>query len=406
MHNLKNGYVQTKYFNYYAMLLIYTFLLLPFLSLVGIQKLLGETAYSAYQSGAMVLLFVLVLFKVRYVPRDLFPWMYLLFNGLIIYSTTQNYGFSMGILVNVLAGFFIILLIRQDGELIIRALTIIAVIALIANFISIARQGLSEFSEYFVGGKNSISIFFVPSAFLVMANAYIRRGKTSWFVACYAAVAALEVFLTNSATGIVTVVAMGAAMLWIKRFKPNVMACILGMILIQLILVFLTDMLTNSPLWLEILAMLGKEATLTSRTMIWEQAIGMLKGDWLLGVGRGAVIQYVNSWGGRGVAAEAHNFFLELLLEGGVLGFGLYVMLIWSAVRNLNMENLLHRIIFICFLVMLVNGLAEAVNNKMYVTIVLALLSACSNGMLKDKHMKKAKHIGQQDLVDLENYRQ
>ena len=58
---LKTGYAQTKSFNYYAMLAVYAFLLLPFLSLSGLQSLMGSAAYSAYQSGAMVLLIVLVL---------------------------------------------------------------------------------------------------------------------------------------------------------------------------------------------------------------------------------------------------------------------------------------------------------------------------------------------------------
>ena len=159
MSYTNNAYVQTKYFNYYAMVVIYALLLLPFMSLSGVQQIMGQSAYSAYQSAAMVLLFVLFLFKVRYIPKDAFSWLFLAFNALVFYSTIQNYGFSMGILVNILAYFFVVLLIQRDAELIIRALAVIAVVALMANFISLFRWGISDRVEYFVGGKNSMSIF-------------------------------------------------------------------------------------------------------------------------------------------------------------------------------------------------------------------------------------------------------
>ena len=389
MSYTNNAYVQTKYFNYYAMVVIYALLLLPFMSLSGVQQIMGQSAYSAYQSAAMVLLFVLFLFKVRYIPKDAFSWLFLAFNALVFYSTIQNYGFSMGILVNILAYFFVVLLIQRDAELIIRALAVIAVVALMANFISLFRWGISDRVEYFVGGKNSMSIFLIPSAFLVMADAYLRKGKSSWWVFCYAALVTLTVFLTRSATGIVTAIAMCAGMLWIKKFKPNVVVVMIVMILAQAVLVFLIDFLSALPIWARILNWLGKEETLTSRAFIWDQTIEIVKKNWLLGAGRGVVIRYTNSWGGRSAVSEAHNFFLELLLEGGIVGVFLYVSLLLSAVKKLNMDSMQHRIFFICFVVILVNGLAEAANNKIYVSIVLGLLSACSNNVVGNDRLRR-----------------
>ena len=389
MDYLKTGYVQTKSFNYYAMLAVYAFLLLPFLSLSGVQSLMGSAAYSAYQSGAMVLLCVLVLFKVRYLPKDKFPWLYLAFYGLVFYSTVQHYGFSMGILVTTLAGFFIALLIERDTELIIRALAIISVFALLFNFLTIFRLGLHSRTDYFVGGKNSMSIFLIPSAFMVMANTQIRKGRLTWFPLCYFALTAITVFLTGSATGIVTAIAMCIGAILVRRFKPSVFVLIICLIAAQFILVFLTDTLSQLPVWTRILDLLGKEETLTSRAAIWDQTIDLVERNWLTGLGRGVQIQYLNSWGQRKIVGEAHNFFLELLLEGGILGAVLYIMLLLVAVRNLNMDNIQHRIVLICFAVMMINGLAEAINNKMYVTIILAMLNAYSQSNTNTSPVKQ-----------------
>lgn len=389
MSYTNNAFLQTKYFNYYAMLIIYIILLLPFMSLTGIQQIMGESAYSVYQSGAMVLLFVLFLFKVRYMPKDSFSWLYLMFNALVFYSTTRNYGFSMGILVNMLACFFIVLLIQRDGELIIKALAVIAIVALIANFITILQHGISDRVEYFVGGKNSMSIFLVPSALLVMADTYIRKGRFSWVPFCYAALVVLTVFLTGSATGVVTVIAMCVGILWIGKFKPNVAVLMIGMIIAQLVLVLLIDVLSTLPVWGRILALLGKEETLTSRAVIWDQTLEIFKKNWFIGVGRGVDIRYVNSWGQIKYVGEAHNFFLELLLEGGIVGFFLYMLLLGSAVRKLNMNSKLQRILFMGLILILINGLAEAVNNKIYITVILGLLNACSNNTIGSNRLRR-----------------
>lgn len=389
MEDFNRGYFKTKYFNYYAMVLIYIIVLLPFLSLSGVRDLLGESAYSVYQSAAMVLLGVLAIFKVRHMPKDPFPFIYLIFHILVFLVTTRHYGFSMGILVVCFAGFFIVLLIQRDAALMIKALSVVAVVALVANFLSMVKLGVTERAEYFIGGKNHISIFLIPATFTVMMDSHLQRQKITWFVFLYAAVASAMVFLAGSATGIITAIAMIVGVLWIRKFKPNVAVMMIGMIVIQVVLVFFVGMLSNSPLWIRILNLLGKDETLTSRAIIWEQSINIIRNNLFLGVGRGAGIRYTSNWGYTRITSEAHNFFLEYLLEGGIVGLVLYGTLLWLAVRKLNMDVKLHRIIFICFMVMLVNGLAEAVNNKMYVSIVLALLNACSNNTIGSNRLRR-----------------
>lgn len=382
---LNSGYAKTKYFNDNALVVVYALLLLPFMGLAGVVRLLGSTSLVMYQSIAMVLLFALVLFKVRYVPRDRFTWFYLLFLVLILFSTTRQHGFSMGIAVNSLAFFFVVLLIQQDGERILKALALIFAVAIVFNLISLLRYGISDRVSYFVGGKNSFSVFFTPAVFAAMANSYIQRKKVTRLIMLCTALVTGMVLVTGSATGIITVLVMWVAILWMRKHSPNVAVFLIGILVVQAMLVLLIDALSNSVLWIRILNALGKEETLTSRAMIWEEAIEIVKDNWLIGTGRGTEIRYKTSWGSISTMNEAHSFILELFLQGGILGFVLYMVMLWAAVSKLDMKNMLHRIVFMGFMLILVNGLAEAVNNKLFVAIFLGLMNACSNGKIKGK---------------------
>ena len=193
------------------------------------------------------------------------------------------------------------------------------------------------------------------------------------------------VLVTGSATGIITVLVMWVAILWMRKHSPNVAVFLIGILVVQAMLVLLIDALSNSVLWIRILNALGKEETLTSRAMIWEEAIEIVKDNWLIGTGRGTEIRYKTSWGSISTMNEAHSFILELFLQGGILGFVLYMVMLWAAVSKLDMKNMLHRIVFMGFMLILVNGLAEAVNNKLFVAIFLGLMNACSNGKIKGK---------------------
>jgi O-antigen ligase len=77
------------------------------------------------------------------------------------------------------------------------------------------------------------------------------------------------------------------------------------------------------------------QGTLHNRTRIWKTGLKVLKQHPLLGVGAGAYPEGVRPWlGTPGVAGHsyvAHNTFLSVLVECGLVGFGLYALM-WLVV--------------------------------------------------------------------------
>jgi O-antigen ligase len=83
------------------------------------------------------------------------------------------------------------------------------------------------------------------------------------------------------------------------------------------------------------LATVGQEltqGTLHNRTRIWKAGLKALKGNPVFGAGAGAYPEAVRPWLGRpglpGHEYVAHNTFLSVLVETGLIGFGLFAALL------------------------------------------------------------------------------
>lgn len=82
-----------------------------------------------------------------------------------------------------------------------------------------------------------------------------------------------------------------------------------------------------------IVGILGKDITLTGRIGLWERAIEMIGQKWLFGWGnwnRGAIIlRDYYYW-------YAHNLILDILLEGGLITFGAFSLLIYRMGKEIR----------------------------------------------------------------------
>ncbi len=374
----KRQQLKIQYVNYYGMLVLYIITILPFLSLYGIRQLLGEDILSSYQTGAVLTLAAMVLLRARRIKLDIFSGLYIVFQGLVIVVTTVNHGFSLGIMVSVCAGIFLILLMQKDLEIILKALTAIAVTAMVLNLFSMLIQGQDEKTHYFIGGKNAFSIFMIPVSFVVLAHRLINKGKLGKGDIVWLFAVGASIIWASSAAGIVTALAMFVVLGWTRRHKPQVWLTLMIVAGIYLVLLVFTELLSGAKWWYSITQLLGKDVTLTSRFSIWNETIEIIRENWLFGVGRGAEIVYKSRWSRMVITSEAHNFVLEILLESGVTGLLLYIALFWSAVKRLDMNSMLHRVAFAALIVMLVNGLVESINNQILVNLLIGLAHSCA----------------------------
>lgn len=378
--------LKTQYVNYYGTLILYIITMLPFLGLYGVKKFVGEETLLSYQTGAMLVLCAMVFLRARWIRMNLFSGLYVALQALIVVVTTVNYGFSIGIIISVCAGIFMVLLIQKDGVIIIKALTWIGIVAAIWNVVDMLWLGIGDSNQYFVGGKNAFSIFLVPVGFATVINRLLRSGRIGKLEILLLLLIVCSILWTGSAAGIVTVLTMIGSLLLARRVKFKVSYVVLTMVLAYVILAFFAEVFVDSNWWFRVTQWLGKDVTLTSRFSIWDRVLEIIGENWLTGVGRGAEIKYINAWGRSRIIGEAHNFLLELLLEGGVLGLVLFCGYFWLAVRKLDMNSKLHRVVLMANMVILVNGLVESVNNKLIVSMFIAWTQACSQQKIYERN--------------------
>lgn len=399
MNEKLDYYAKKEQKRQHALTVLYIFLLVPFLGIVGIKSWVGDTVYQGWQATSMLLLFAMCLLRLKQLRLCVFNIFFMLYQFVVFTSTLWNHGFSFGIAVVSIAAILIVFLMQIDMMHIIRALTIVGVLSLLINVGYMISLGKNYYGNYFIGGKNAFSVFLVPTIFFIILTNHLQYGCVGKFSFLCAALSLFTIVWGDSATG--TVVAIAVIALWIiyRKRKPNVKFVLVAIAVVYTVLLLFMDFVINSTIWLRVTEWLGKESTLTSRTAIWDSAKSLVKNNWLFGTGRGTLIFFYNSYGQRGVMTEAHNFVLEILMEGGVVALLMYLVAFWDAIRTLKMENILHKIVFLAIVAVLVNGFAEATNNYLLVTVMLAVAKYIPTFQL-DRNNKEQNESGQRLTVD------
>jgi O-antigen ligase len=72
--------------------------------------------------------------------------------------------------------------------------------------------------------------------------------------------------------------------------------------------------------------------TFNDRTIIWEAGLGVFRQNPIIGIGAGAFSTVVHN--STGVSYVAHNTFLSILVEQGLIGFGLFLALLIYSIRS------------------------------------------------------------------------
>jgi O-antigen ligase len=164
---------------------------------------------------------------------------------------------------------------------------------------------------------------------------YLALRERGWARWCYRAAvltAISAVLLTASRTAlVVTFVAFGFALWtwreadWGQRISSALLLALLLMGLLQFAPAPARERLSTITSELT-------RGTLHNRTLIWKSGLKVLKSHPIVGVGAGAYPEAVRPWlGTPGVPGHqyvAHNTFLSVLVEGGVIGFGIYALLL------------------------------------------------------------------------------
>jgi O-antigen ligase len=175
---------------------------------------------------------------------------------------------------------------------------------------------------------NDLGVTLALAIPLALYLAYRAGEWEAWAYRLAAALSIAAILLTASRTALI------AACL---AFTFAVLTWMRGALAHRLSSLALAGLLVCGALWgapsasRERLATLPSElttGTLHNRTRIWKTGLKAYKGNWFAGVGAGAFPEAVEPWLGKPPIPDhfytAHNTFLSVLVETGVVGFALF----------------------------------------------------------------------------------
>jgi exopolysaccharide production protein ExoQ len=257
-------------------------------------------------------------------------------------STTMRRGIA--IVVTTLAG--VVLAARFSWVRLAQAIAVTFAILVVLSYITGALiPSLGRMQELFPGAwrgpwaeKNALGGN-MAMGFVIFAATAMLDQRRRWLWAGFAVAALGLVLLSTSKTSLVALM-QGAAVfgfVWLARRGP-----VMGVIMVWLaavvvagaaaVMIFAPHLVFDA---------LGKDATLTGRTKLWESALRQARSRPWFGFGYGAIWDNDDPWGplvkitrdGGFKAKHAHSSWVEMKLNLGTVGvvtWGLYFLETWS----------------------------------------------------------------------------
>ncbi len=359
---------------------IFILLLLPNLSILGVRLIFPETVIEYWRIAALGYLAFMMLRRHSQIKLTFAFGLFAACQAVIFISTLIHHGFSSGILFTI--GFHVLVFLyiqNLNYREIVSALCSIIIVSTLINVPAMLMRTGNQYAMYFLGGKNALSMILVPGMFLTFLNALNKYDKVSKRSIITAGFYLFCIFVGSSGTGMVVAVTAAVLALLALRYKPQKWTYITIIAICYAMLIIFSDDFLASDYWSQFTDMLGKDSTLTARADIWEKVKNVVGENAWIGTGRGTEITIQNQWTVHHTFTEAHNFILEIMMQGGTVALVLYLGAILNAVLGLDMSIMRHRMAFLALCMALVNGLTESTVNGLIVTITLGIACRFAN---------------------------
>jgi len=203
--------------------------------------------------------------------------------------------------------------------------------------------GASDFVGLF-GSKNQVGL--MASLMLLASVALLMDGRTGWIMrgVCLVAIAADGplLYLSKSGTSLVTTafaLMVLVANLMVSRIETRMRARLLFCAAFTVLPAVALAGVAGDAAQDFIVNVMGKDTTLTGRTVLWAHAISLMPDHPLLGVGAGAfwlkdTVEAEGLWHAFHVLARAgfhfHDLYIECAIELGLLGCALLIAVVLS----------------------------------------------------------------------------
>lgn len=233
--------------------------------------------------------------------------------------------------------------------------------------------------QYLFGIRIEFTTPYLLLLFVLLLYDYERTGEICaskdtmlWFSMCF--ISALEQRISTCLVAMSLVVVLFIVYKYFIRFSRRHYWILISIaVLIFILIVFLSEMKFVAP----ILNMLGEDVTYNNRIYIWASAIQKIvqKPVWGYGVTQRAAFDITYSANYIGEARPAHNQYLHILYEGGLMA------LIAYAIMFINIGMLIHKhedkseacIISIFLFVVCIISISEIQSQRVWVFLILAI---------------------------------
>lgn len=185
--------------------------------------------------------------------------------------------------------------------------------------------------NYFLGYDNNLITYIFPALALSFTNSLNKNGKIGLKSIFLLIISFCSTIFTWSATGVVSMVIMIVLFFAytinkkdfpIRKYIVVALSLFIGIVFLRFQNIF--SFIIEG--WLK------KDLTFTGRTYIWDIFIGEIKKSILIGHGivdSKYLIRTLN-------AGHAHNYFLQILYQGGLVTFSMFLGFFFSAINKVK----------------------------------------------------------------------
>lgn len=331
--------------------LFWILLLIPYFE-PGVFRVLEEASlidqlYDLWRlaaAGIVGIMYIWDMLREKRLPSRVMLWLWGYLAVVVLSSvlSAENY-FSVLNHAATIATFCMLmeLSLRQSVDITMDMLFYPLTVLILVNFVlmcmfpyGLCSGGTYNYSYNFLGIDNYLAPILIPYMFLVSLRSSVRSGGLDMTAYAMITISGISILLVWAATGMMGLAVALIFLLFFyqRRFETlfnGLTAMLSGFGLFFGVVLFRLQNLF--AFFIE--GVLHKGLSFTGRTEIWDEAVRMfLKKPWL-GYG---YAQYGKIYRLRkGKYYHGHNIFLELAVEGGILGVGCFLMMLGTSVNQL-----------------------------------------------------------------------
>lgn len=188
-----------------------------------------------------------------------------------------------------------------------------------------------------VGHKNYHAFLFILCiGFRLINKVFKQENKLNRATIAMVFLSVTLEILVKSASGVVAV-SIFAVLILLDSSKKCIFKNLFGFVLVQLVINIVVVFFMTKAKWMQyIFALLGRDSGLTGRSLMWESAIVLINKSPLIGYGFNQPISVWSPTFGSFVNNNCHNFWLNLLLSGGIIYFMAVIFMLFMVIRRID----------------------------------------------------------------------